>query len=104
MRNLGIARRDDDEKDPREAILKYASEAAANPYWISPAYSKTQPKPIFQTQETDDQDQGPEAKKQKSEWQHLFVIYWPPDDYVLATLTTINVTIGFFFFNRLVSS
>nr|CAG4638327.1 EOG090X0364 [Cyclestheria hislopi] len=65
VRNLGLAKRVDDEQDPREAILKYAKEAAENPYWVSPAYSKTQPKPIFQSTDTEDQEQGPESKKPK---------------------------------------
>jgi len=66
VRNLGIAEKSriGDEQDPREAILKHASEAAANPYWVSPAYSKTQPKPIFQSHENDDQEE-PDSKKTK---------------------------------------
>lgn len=43
IRNLGLSKRVDDDQDPREAILKYAKEAAENPYWITPAYVKTQP-------------------------------------------------------------
>ncbi|RZC35809.1 gastrulation defective protein 1 -like [Asbolus verrucosus] len=43
IRNLGLSKRVDDDQDPREAILKYAKEAAENPYWITPAYAKTQP-------------------------------------------------------------
>ena len=31
-------------EDPREALLKYAKVAESDPYWISPAYSQTQPK------------------------------------------------------------
>lgn len=61
IRNLGLSKRVDDDQDPREAILKYAKEAAENPYWIAPAYARTQPKPIF------DSEDGPEAKKQKTE-------------------------------------
>lgn len=34
-------------EDPREAILKHAEEAAKNPYWVAPAYKKTQPVPVF---------------------------------------------------------
>nr|CAG4641550.1 EOG090X0364 [Eurycercus lamellatus] len=66
VRNLGIASRIEDEGNPREAILRHASEAAANPYWVSPAYSKTQPKPIFHTPETEDGDEEPDAKKSKA--------------------------------------
>lgn len=43
IRNLGLSKRVDDDQDPREAILKYAKDAAENPYWITPAYAKTQP-------------------------------------------------------------
>uniref|UniRef100_T1GFV3 Gastrulation defective protein 1 n=1 Tax=Megaselia scalaris TaxID=36166 RepID=T1GFV3_MEGSC len=59
IRNLGLSKRVDDDQDPREAILKYAKEAAENPYWIAPAYKKTQPKPIFNDE--------PDAKKAKQE-------------------------------------
>lgn len=59
IRNLGLSKRVDDDQDPREAILKYAKEAEENPYWIAPAYTKTQPKPIF------DADGEPDSKKSK---------------------------------------
>lgn len=63
IRNLGLSKRVDDDQDPREAILKYAKEAEENPFWVAPAYKKTQPKPIFQNND----DDGPsDAKKQKS--------------------------------------
>ncbi|XP_019545349.3 gastrulation defective protein 1 homolog [Aedes albopictus] len=61
IRNLGLSKRVEDDQDPREAILKYAKEAAENPYWISPAYNKTQPKPIFNTEDE------PDSKKPKTE-------------------------------------
>nr|SVE74082.1 EOG090X0364 [Daphnia barbata] len=64
VRNLGIASRIEDEGNPREAILRHASAAAENPYWVSPAYSKTQPKPIWAT-ENNDGDEEPDAKKGK---------------------------------------
>ncbi|KAH6948008.1 hypothetical protein HPB50_022442 [Hyalomma asiaticum] len=51
VRNLGTTKRVDDNVDPREAILKYAKEAAENPYWVTPAYAATQPKPVFQENE-----------------------------------------------------
>jgi hypothetical protein len=53
-----LSKRVDDDQDPREAILKYAKEAEDNPIWITPAYKRTQPKPIFNSEE-------PEAKKPK---------------------------------------
>lgn len=59
IRNLGLSKRVDDDQDPREAILKYAKEAEENPFWVAPAYKKTQPEPIFQDE--------PEAKKAKSD-------------------------------------
>lgn len=63
IRNLGLSKRIEDDQDPREAILKYAKEAEENPYWIAPAYKKTQPKTIFQT---DEQDGASSAKKPKT--------------------------------------
>lgn len=68
VRNLGIASRIEDEGNPREAILRHAKEAAENPYWVSPAYSKTQPKAIFQPVRGDgdeDEEGEPDAKKAK---------------------------------------
>ena len=64
VRNLGIASRIEDEGNPREAILRHAKEAAENPYWVSPAYNKTQPKPIFQAPEPEDEE--PDSKKPKT--------------------------------------
>jgi WD repeat-containing protein 70 len=72
IRNLGLSTRVDDDQDPREAILKYAKEAEENPIWIAPAYKKTQPKPIFNTEgippdnESEDAEGEPEAKKAKN--------------------------------------
>jgi len=34
-------------EDPREALLKHAEEAARDPQWVTNAYAKTQPVPIF---------------------------------------------------------
>uniref|UniRef100_A0A0C9QU76 CG5543_1 protein n=1 Tax=Fopius arisanus TaxID=64838 RepID=A0A0C9QU76_9HYME len=62
IRNLGLSKRIEDDQDPREAILKFAKEAEENPYWIAPAYKKTQPTTIFQSDET---DSGPSSKKPK---------------------------------------
>ncbi|XP_076228878.1 gastrulation defective protein 1 homolog [Nomia melanderi] len=63
IRNLGLSKRIEDDQDPREAILKYAKVAEENPYWIAPAYKKTQPKTIFQS---DDGDGPSNAKKPKT--------------------------------------
>lgn len=67
IRNLGLSKRVEDDQDPREAILRYAKEAEENPYWVSPAYSKTQPAPIFQKsgEGDEEEDQAPSAKKVK---------------------------------------
>lgn len=72
IRNLGLSKRVDDDQDPREAILKYAKDAEENPFWIAPAYKKTQPKPIFNTDLNPAGNEGeeadePEAKKAKNE-------------------------------------
>jgi WD40 repeat protein len=63
IRNLGLSKRVEDDQDPRQAILKYAKEAAENPYWVSPAYAKTQPKAIFASESAADDDQPAEKKK-----------------------------------------
>jgi len=44
----------DDHIDPRERILRHAQDSEDNPYWIAPAYAKTQPKPIFRTEDPDE--------------------------------------------------
>ncbi|KAI5754348.1 hypothetical protein M8J77_007928 [Diaphorina citri] len=61
IRNLGLSKRVEDDQDPREAILRYAKDAAENPYWITPAYKKTQPNAIFKKEE--DSDEEGESKK-----------------------------------------
>lgn len=35
------------DEDPREALLRYADKAEQHPYWVAPAYQRTQPKPVF---------------------------------------------------------
>lgn len=69
IRNLGLSKRIEDDQDPREAILRFAKDAAENPYWITPAYSKTQPKTIFQGEgkegEQSTEDDEPLTKKKK---------------------------------------
>ena len=44
------------EEDPREAILKYADVAANDPKFIAPAYAKTQPEPVFQASDSDEEE------------------------------------------------
>ncbi|XP_015904057.1 WD repeat-containing protein 70 [Parasteatoda tepidariorum] len=63
VRNLGLKKKIDDTLDPREAILKFAKDAAENPYWVTPAYSKTQPNPIFTSNE--EKTDEPPAKQMK---------------------------------------
>ena len=53
----------DDHINPRERILRHAEESTKNPYWISPAYTKTQPKPVFREVKEDE----PPEKKTRSE-------------------------------------
>ncbi|CAF5075124.1 unnamed protein product, partial [Rotaria sp. Silwood1] len=57
-----------EKEDSRVELLKYAKEAESNPKWITPAYVHTQPKPIFQQQieeENEDDDLLPVLKKTK---------------------------------------
>ena len=66
IRNLGLSKRVDDDQDPREAILKYAKEAEENPYWITPAYNKTQPQ-AGTSKFNDSDNEEPDSKKAKKE-------------------------------------
>ncbi|KAK7829160.1 hypothetical protein U0070_012631 [Myodes glareolus] len=65
VKNIALDKTDD--RNPREAILRHAKAAEENPYWVSPAYSKTQPKAVFAHVESDDEDwkNEPESKKRK---------------------------------------
>ncbi|XP_050312051.1 gastrulation defective protein 1 homolog [Anthonomus grandis grandis] len=67
IRNLGLSKRVNDDQDPREAILKFAKEAEENPYWIAPAYAKTQPKPVLDmgTEGSGEDDGEPQEKRSK---------------------------------------
>ena len=66
IRSLGLQNKqiEDDEGDPREALLKFDKLAKEDPYWVSPAYAATQPKAIFRQPE-DDPSQHKD-KKQKT--------------------------------------
>lgn len=44
VKNIALQKVSTVKEDPREALLKYAKVAESDPYWISPAYSQTQPK------------------------------------------------------------
>lgn len=56
VQQLVLKKPDPSDINPREAILRHAKDAEENPYWVSPAYQKTQPKTIFQTQSEQKQD------------------------------------------------
>ncbi|GBM50678.1 WD repeat-containing protein 70 [Araneus ventricosus] len=62
VRNLGLKKKVDDTLDPREAILKFAKDAEENPYWVTPAYSKTQPKTVFLNEEKSDEPPNKQRK------------------------------------------
>ncbi|ESN92013.1 hypothetical protein HELRODRAFT_194479 [Helobdella robusta] len=69
IKNLALRKPDERDIDPRSAILRHAKEAAEHPFWITPAYQKTQPKPIFQEVEEDDDSSdelAPVCKKLKT--------------------------------------
>ncbi|KAI9135878.1 hypothetical protein BKA69DRAFT_1137877 [Paraphysoderma sedebokerense] len=48
------------EEDPREAILRHAQAAAEDPYWIAPAYKKTQPKAVLAEKVSDEEEEEEE--------------------------------------------
>ncbi|XP_026153819.1 WD repeat-containing protein 70 isoform X2 [Mastacembelus armatus] len=56
-----------DDSNPREAILRHAKDALEKPYWIAPAYKKTQPDPLFAEESDEDEEANkePEWKKRK---------------------------------------
>ncbi|KAM9456323.1 WD repeat-containing protein 70 [Clarias gariepinus] len=65
VKNIALDKTDD--SNPREAILRHAKEAAENPFWVAPAYKRTQPNPLFAEEESEDEedDKEPEWKKRK---------------------------------------
>ncbi|KAJ8408628.1 hypothetical protein AAFF_G00252630 [Aldrovandia affinis] len=65
VKNIALDKTDD--SNPRQAILRHAKEASENPYWVAPAYTKTQPEPVFAEMESSDEeaDKEPEWKKRK---------------------------------------
>ncbi|XP_051764597.1 WD repeat-containing protein 70 [Ctenopharyngodon idella] len=62
VKNIALDKTDD--SNPREAILRHAKEAAENPYWVAPAYKKTQPEPLF----AEEEDEEEEVDKDQPEW------------------------------------
>ncbi|KAM8743860.1 WD repeat-containing protein 70 isoform 2-T2 [Acanthopagrus schlegelii] len=65
VKNIALDKTDD--SNPREAILRHAKEASDNPYWVAPAYTVTQPEPVFaeESEEDEEADKEPEWKKRK---------------------------------------
>ncbi|CAM6090255.1 unnamed protein product [Calypogeia fissa] len=55
MKEGGLIKQTWMDEDPREAILKHADAAAKEPSFFGPAYAQTQPKPIFD--EPDDEEE-----------------------------------------------
>ncbi|KAL7670639.1 hypothetical protein ACOME3_005571 [Neoechinorhynchus agilis] len=47
VKNIALQHVSDTKEDPRAALLKYAEKAESDPFWVTPAYKKTQPNPIF---------------------------------------------------------
>lgn len=44
------------DEDPREALLKYADLAENDPLWVSNVYKKTQPDPVFQEDDEEEEE------------------------------------------------
>ncbi|XP_042365894.1 WD repeat-containing protein 70 [Plectropomus leopardus] len=65
VKNIALDKTDD--SNPREAILRHAKEASDNPYWVAPAYTQTQPEPVFaeESEEDEEADKEPQWKKRK---------------------------------------
>lgn len=40
IKSIVLRKPDERDKDPRAAILRHAEAAAANPFWVSPAYQE----------------------------------------------------------------
>ncbi|KAG7499061.1 WD repeat-containing protein 70 [Solea senegalensis] len=65
VKNIALDKTDD--SNPRAAILRHAKEASENPYWVAPAYTQTQPEPVFaeESEEDEEANDEPEWKKRK---------------------------------------
>ncbi|XP_013385487.1 WD repeat-containing protein 70-like [Lingula anatina] len=64
-----IRKHDERDKDPRAAILRHAEDAEKNPYWVTPAYSQSQPQNILHhavEDEEEPEEEGPMWKKPKT--------------------------------------
>ncbi|KAI8844762.1 transcription factor [Chytridium lagenaria] len=53
------------DEDPREAILKHAEAANADPYWVAPAYKSSQPKPLLMESVFEDELEEARAAKKR---------------------------------------
>ena len=51
------------EEDPRAALLKYADVVEKDPQWITPAYKKNQPKPVFEDRAEEGEQRELKRKK-----------------------------------------
>ncbi|XP_034565779.1 WD repeat-containing protein 70 [Notolabrus celidotus] len=65
VKNIALDKTDD--SNPRDAILRHAKDASENPYWVAPAYTHTQPEPVFaeESEEDEEAEKEPEWKKRK---------------------------------------
>ncbi|KAK5852079.1 hypothetical protein PBY51_023581 [Eleginops maclovinus] len=65
VKNIALDKTDD--SNPRQAILRHAKEASDNPYWVAPAYTHTQPEPLFaeESEEDEEAEKEPAWKKRK---------------------------------------
>ncbi|KAI8809237.1 WD40-repeat-containing domain protein [Cladochytrium replicatum] len=63
----GIIKDTSRDSDPREAFLRHATDAESDPYWVNPAYKKTQPKPVYAEAvfEDEDEEKRESLKKRK---------------------------------------
>ncbi|CAF2596205.1 unnamed protein product [Rotaria sp. Silwood2] len=75
VKNIALQKPPAQKEDSRAILLSYQEKCEQNPYWVAPAYSKSQPKAIFQSstqdtnqkkEEDDDDDIAPLWKKQKT--------------------------------------
>lgn len=57
----GMVRDNMRDQDPREALLKYATASVEDNEWTS-AWSKTQPKPVFDTRPLSDEEKEDKKK------------------------------------------
>ncbi|KAJ3217710.1 hypothetical protein HDU67_007406 [Dinochytrium kinnereticum] len=61
------------DEDPREAILRHAKDAESDPYWVAPAYQKSQPKPVMTENVYEDELEEIRAAKKRRPKVH---VYW----------------------------